>query len=147
MTLVHRAQSLYPAMTSGPLYLVDGFNLLHAVVLSGRDRAHWWRASNRERVAELAGRLGNGEVWVVFDLRGACEEGDAIAEHAGVQVRYAPSADDYIVALCAELQGRREVIVVSADRALLDRSRHRGAKRLSPWKFSEQCGSRTSSES
>ncbi len=136
----------------GPLYLVDGFNLLHAVVLSGRERAEWWRASNRARVVELAARFASGEIWVVFDVRGPREELslaarlEATPQQAGVQIRYAPSADDYIVAVCADVQGRREVVVVSADRALLDRCRHRGAARISPWKFAEQCGPGQSTE-
>jgi predicted RNA-binding protein with PIN domain len=61
-------------------------------------------------------------------------------------VRFAPNADDYIVELCAELRGQRDVVVVSADRALIDRARHRGAARLSPWQFAEQCGPTTASD-
>jgi hypothetical protein len=82
-----------------PLYLVDGFNFLHAVLLQGRKRSHWWSPENRERVVEAVAALraapdlmaaaesvdiapspgfagspgldaGSGpDVWVVFDQR------------------------------------------------------------------------------
>jgi hypothetical protein len=40
-----------------PLYLVDGFNFLHAVLLQGRERARWWSPENRERVVEAVAAL------------------------------------------------------------------------------------------
>jgi hypothetical protein len=40
-----------------PLYLVDGFNFLHAVLLQGRERARWWRPENCERVVEAVAAL------------------------------------------------------------------------------------------
>jgi predicted RNA-binding protein with PIN domain len=136
------------------LYLVDGFNLLHAVLLRGPERtAPWWRVAWQERVVRLADAFGAGEVCVVFDLRRDEPSSSTLSPGAfeccsgteRVQVRFAPSADDFIVNWCAELGSvagsRREVIVVSADRALLDRARARGAGRLSPWQFAEQCGS------
>jgi hypothetical protein len=143
-TLLHN-RSIKPQTppSMSPLFLVDGFNFLHAVVLKGRDRARWWSAENRARVVEVVAGLGGGgaEMWVVFDERGRTEPPvtGASAEQA-VPVHYAPNADDYIVALCAELAGGRDVIVVSADRSLIDRARHRGARGLSPWAFAAgQC--------
>jgi predicted RNA-binding protein with PIN domain len=118
-----------------PLYLVDGFNVLHAAVLVGRERREWWGLSYQARVLGLSESFQGGEVWVIFDARGS----DRISGTERVQVRFAPDADDCIVELCAELRGRRLVTVVTADRSLGDRARHRGAARLSPWKFAEQC--------
>jgi uncharacterized coiled-coil protein SlyX len=131
-----------------PLYLVDGFNLLHAVILRGRERSHWWQVEQQARVVTLAQSFRGGEVWVVFDARGGervtgMGTGGAFTPGSSghpVEVRFAPSADDYIVELCAQLRGQRQVVVVSADRALIDRARHHGAARLSPWQFAEQCG-------
>ncbi len=134
-----------------PLYLIDGYNFLHAVVLKGRERAAWWSPENRARavacIAELVAGEG-AETWVVFDRRGAVEvegeghrEAGSLGGHSdievrnGVEVHHAPDADDYIVTRCAELSTRREVIVVSADRSLVDRARYRGARALSPWAF------------
>jgi predicted RNA-binding protein with PIN domain len=117
-----------------PLFLVDGFNVLHAVVLSGRERSAWWGAHEQGRVVELAERF-DGEVCVVFDERGS----ERIARSERVDVEFAPNADDYIVERCGQLRGLRQVVVVSADRSLGDRSLQRGASRLSPWKFAERC--------
>jgi predicted RNA-binding protein with PIN domain len=128
-----------------PLYLVDGFNLLHAVVLRGRRHGDWRRREEQARVVALVEGFEGAEVWVIFDVResakaAAAGELERCSGTERVQVRFAPSADDCIVELCAEYRGLREVVVVSADRALVDRARHRGAQRLSPWQFAEQCG-------
>jgi hypothetical protein len=34
------------------LYLVDGFNFLHAVLLVGKERPHWWGQGNQQRVVD-----------------------------------------------------------------------------------------------
>jgi len=118
-----------------PLYLVDGFNLLHAVMLTDRTKVAWWALAEQRHVVELSEGFEQGEVCVVFDERGS----DRVASTERVQVMFAPDADEYIVSHCAALQGRRPVVVVSADRSLCDRSLYRGAARLSPWKFAMRC--------
>jgi len=124
-----------------PLYLVDAYNFLHAVVLKGRDRANWWSSENQGRVVEAVAALGAGreefEAWVVFDRRGATPDlaPGPISARPAIEVHSAPDADDYIVARCAELSGRRQLWVVSADRSLGDRALRHGARRLSPWAF------------
>jgi hypothetical protein len=126
-----------------PLYLVDAYNFLHAVVLKGRERANWWSCENRERVVSAVAALGAAregfEAWVVFDQRGTAADGASdgapVGAAPGIEVHSAPDADDYIVARCAELSGCRELWVVSADRSLGDRARRHGARRLSPWAF------------
>lgn len=127
-----------------PLYLIDAYNFLHAVVLKGRDRAHWWSSENQARVVAAVTALGARreafEAWVVFDRRGTPEEagalgGTPVEAAPGIVIHSAPDADDYIVARCAELSGSRELWVVSADRSLGDRARRHGAHRVSPWAF------------
>jgi len=118
-----------------PLYLVDGFNVLHAAVLVGRERREWWGLSHQASVVALSDSFQGGEVWVIFDARGS----DRVAGTERVQVRFAADADACIVELCAELRERRLVTVVTADRSLTDRAKHRGATRLSPWQFANQC--------
>jgi hypothetical protein len=127
-----------------PLYLIDAYNFLHAVVLKGRERANWWSCENQARVVSAVAALGVGreafEAWVVFDRRGTTAEAEAsggapVDAPPGIEVHVAPDADDYIVARCAELWGRRELWVVSADRSLGDRAGRHGARRLSPWAF------------
>jgi hypothetical protein len=127
-----------------PLYLIDAYNFLHAVVLKGRERQNWWSSENQARVVGAVAALGAGreafEAWIVFDRRGttaggAASDGAPIEARPDIEIHSAPDADDYIVARCAELSGRRELWVVSADRALGDRARRHGARRLSPWAF------------
>ena len=127
-----------------PLYLIDAYNFLHAVVLKGRERANWWSSENQARVVATVAVLGAGreafEAWVVFDRRGTSAQNDVrgdapVSAGSGIEIHSAPDADDYIVARCAELSGRRELWVVSADRALGDRALRHGARRMSPWAF------------
>lgn len=129
-----------------PLYLIDAYNFLHAVVLKGRERANWWSCENQARVVSAVAALGARreafEAWVVFDQRGTAADtgasgGAPVGGAPGIEVHSAPNADDYIVARCAELSGRRELWVVSADRSLGDRARRHGAGRLSPWAFAD----------
>lgn len=71
---------------------------------------------------------------------GARSECESIA---GVKVQFAPSADNWIVGEVERRThasaGELRTIVVSADRALQDRARHRGAEKLSPWAFARMC--------
>ncbi|MCH7891712.1 MAG: hypothetical protein IH921_09435, partial [Gemmatimonadetes bacterium] len=85
------------------IWLVDGFNVLHASVLGGRDRSRWWSASHR---TELLGRIREfddpgAEIWVVFDGPGADSQASTSpaedSSHAWVQTVFAPSADDWLV--------------------------------------------------
>jgi YacP-like NYN domain-containing protein len=124
------------------LYLIDGFNFLHAVVLKGRDRAHWWSPDNQRAVREwVALRPVTGaRTWIVFDQRepGPPHESpssDPDALPGEPEVRHAPDADAYILGCCEALGGACEVVVVSADRSLVDRAKYRGARALSPWDF------------
>ncbi len=127
-----------PPAALPPLVLIDGFNFLHAVLLKGKDRAEWWSPKHLAAVVDWVvrhGGFGPAEVWVVFD-RHADARGEAVdGVTGGVQVRYAPDADELIVGFCTELGGTRDIVVVSADRSLVDRARGRGARGLSPWKL------------
>jgi hypothetical protein len=51
------------------IWLVDGFNVLHAGVLEGRERGDWWRAASRAQLLALAGSFDDpeAELWIVFD--------------------------------------------------------------------------------
>ena len=131
-----------------PLYLIDGFNFLHAVVLKGRDRAHWWSIENqravRDWVAEHA--IVGARTWIIFDQRerraepaasepAASDEPSTPTAAGGPEVRHAPDADAQILAFCADLRQAWDIVVVSADRSLVDRARRHGARSLSPWDF------------
>jgi predicted RNA-binding protein with PIN domain len=139
----HAARHAAVPAVMPPLYLVDGFNFLHAIVLRGRDRAGWWSRENQAKVVAAVAEvrvMGRPlDVCIVFDRRRAAGEPEAAGHepvpHGTVQIHHAPDADDYIVRRCGELAGQREVVVVTADRSLRDRARNHGARGLSPWLF------------
>lgn len=124
--------------------LVDGFNLLHATILKGRDRASWWNTENQTRVLKLVqGYQGPETCWLIFDAARVDSERLPFPQTESwgreVSTFYAPSADDMIVEL-VQKHLQRSRTVVSADRALQDRCSRYGTNRLSPWAFRDLCG-------
>jgi hypothetical protein len=138
-----RAHYPPPPMEAAPpaprLWLVDGFNVLHAGVLRGRDRAEWWTEPRREQLLSLAERFDDAEaeIWVVFDGRGP--ERPAEAPERRVRQVFAPSADDWLLAKVRATEAPAELAVVTADRAVAARARHRGAQVVSPRAFLARC--------
>jgi predicted RNA-binding protein with PIN domain len=120
-------------------WLVDGFNVLHAGVLRGKDRQGWWREEMRARLLQRVAAFEDGaaELWVVFDGPGPGTD----AEIASLRPRvvFATSADDWLLAAVREAADPAKVVVVTADRQLADRSRHRGAQVVSPRAFLARC--------
>ena len=125
----------------GVRFLVDGFNVLHAGVLRGNDRQGWWREEMRARLlARVAGFDDEeAELWVVFDGRGPLA--DAELRSLRPRVVFAPSADEWLLAEVREADDPSAVVVVTADRQLADRARHRGARVVSPRAFLARCQS------
>jgi len=124
------------------VWLVDGFNLLHSALLGGEDRSGWWREAARRRVLDAAAQFDDpeAEIWVVFDGARPAEE----AELGRVRVVFAPSADDWLVARVRAEAGGQDggpprVAVVTADRQVAGRSRHRGAEVVAPQTFLSRC--------
>jgi YacP-like NYN domain len=120
------------------LWLVDGFNLLHAAVLrSGDSRKEWWKSANRERVLALARGFEDrdAEVVVVFD---GSEVPDTPSE-GGPRVVFAAPADDWLLAAVKAAPNPHRVAVVTADRRLADRLRDRGAQVVPPSAFAARC--------
>jgi hypothetical protein len=145
---VGRASAVYPAraVASDPpparprpsLWLVDGFNLLHAAVLrSGDSRKEWWKSPNRERVVELARGFDDpdAELVVVFDG----SELPTDPTDGGPRVVFAAPADDWLLATVKAAPNPQRVAVVTADRRLADRLRDRGAQVVSPSAFAARC--------
>lgn len=120
------------------LWLVDGFNVLHAAVLKGRNRKEWWREAKRARVLDLASGLPDpdAEIVVVFDGEDP-DESPELPAH--VQQVFAPSADDWLVRRVKQTPRGAPVTVVTADRQLADRARHHGAEIVSPRTFAARC--------
>jgi predicted RNA-binding protein with PIN domain len=121
-------------------WLVDGFNLMHAVVLRGRDRKAWWRAEARARVLDLVRRLDapGAEVVVVFDGQRPPDEPER--PDGGPRVVFADSADDWLIRAVRQAPDPGRIAVVTADRQLAERARHRGARVVRPRAFAERCG-------
>lgn len=127
-----------------PLLIIDGFNVLHAGVLIGRDRAGWWKEATQRRLVERVEQFADPafpEIWIVFDRR-KDKEGQTIGVTSAdlrIQVRYAPSADDWIVEYVRAHTPQRAIMVVTADRPLRDRVRHAGGALCSPLQFLAAC--------
>jgi predicted RNA-binding protein with PIN domain len=126
---------------AGTLVLIDGFNVLHAGVLRGRDRARWWEPGARLRLLEVVARFPrkpSETVVVVFDGRES-DEPEPPSIEPSIEVVRAPSADDWIAGKAKEVAGFRPVVVVTADRDLLRRVKELGAEHLPPRTFLAAC--------
>lgn len=120
------------------LWLVDGFNLLHAAVLrSGDSRKEWWKSTNRERVVELARGFDDREAELVVVFDGSEEPREPV--DGGPRVVFAAPADDWLLATVKAAPNPHRVAVVTADRRLADRLRDRGAQVVSPSAFAARC--------
>jgi predicted RNA-binding protein with PIN domain len=110
-------------------FIVDGMNVI------GSRPDGWWRdrGAARRRLVEDLARLHDAgmEIIVVFDGRETAGESDQAAAR-GVTVSFAPggpnAADDAIVALVRGLALPADTVVVTSDRALVDRVRQLGAR-------------------
>jgi len=122
------------------LWLVDGFNVLHVVLLHGESRKAWWQSKGRERVVELARAFDAAEadVVVVFDGSQPPPEGEP-ENAAGLRVVFAAPADDWVLTAVRTAPDPARVAVVTADRRLAARARHRGAQVVAPGVFAARC--------
>lgn len=130
--------SATPAPTRPCVWLVDGFNVLHAGLLGGRDRANWWTESKRRELLDRVDHFEDtgAELWIVFDGRHKAPE-----PHQAVSPRcvFAPSADAWLVERVREAADPTQMAVVTADRQLAGRARSRGAQVVSPRDFLARC--------
>ncbi len=118
------------------VWLVDGYNVLNVALLGGRERGAWWTGPFRD---ELLGRADGfeeegAEIFVVFD--GSIPPD---SERAGrARPVFAPSADEWLL---AQIRARdpAQVALVTADRKLAARARHRGVEVIAPAAFLARC--------
>jgi predicted RNA-binding protein with PIN domain len=119
------------------LWVIDGFNLLHACILKGRDRRNWWGAEAQSKVVRWLDDFDTpAELCVVFDAGSERSERCSWARE-GAELRYAAHADDAIVDIVRDARSASQICVVSADRALRDRCRIFGCQLLRPWEFAD----------
>jgi len=136
----------YPWATVDPpneepsTWLLDGFNVLHAGPLGGRDRAEWWTAPRRGELLEIAGQFDDprAEVWVVFDGPHP-QPAEAAGEDGRPRSVFASSADEWLLARVRAAEDPGRIAVVTADRKVADRARHGGARVYSPREFLDRC--------
>jgi hypothetical protein len=129
-----------PSRPPPSLWLVDGFNLLHAAVLrSGDSRKDWWKSANRERVLELARSFEDRDAELVIVFDGSEPPSEPAADGSGPRVVFAAPADDWLLATVKATPNPHRVAVVTADRRLADRLRDRGAQVVSPTAFAARC--------
>jgi hypothetical protein len=150
------------------LWLVDGYNTLNAGILraelganSRRDgesagdpgaggnasadgqprrQRGWWSREGRERLVALSRCFPDpdAEIWIVFDGPRPLDE-PRHGERPDVYVQYAPSADEWIVRTVRDHQAPDRISVVSRDRQVCGRIRHRGSHVFSPTEFLALC--------
>jgi predicted RNA-binding protein with PIN domain len=121
------------------VWLVDGYNVLCAGLLGGRQRGDWWNEAHRLELLERLERFeeAEAEIWVVFD--GARDPGAALETNPRIRLIFAPSADEWLVEQVRARAAGVEVAVVTADRRLAGRARRRGAQVVSPRAFLGRC--------
>jgi predicted RNA-binding protein with PIN domain len=102
-------------------YLIDGYNLLHAVgSLHGRTGLQALLRARKALLEMLARQFGEGsnQLTVVFDAAGHLPEMPARLEYHGIEVLFAvreASADDLIETLIRQSTNPRSLTVVSSD--------------------------------
>ena len=133
-----------PALPPAEIWLVDGYNVLHAGLLGKGQRVNWWHRSHRDRLVERVRNLEppRAEIWIVFD---GADEGERPTGHeqdgglATVRVVFARSADDWILAKVRQSPEPATLAVVTGDQQVAGRARHRGAIVVSPRLFLDHC--------
>ena len=125
-------------------WIVDGYNVLR-VNLSPQSPGNWWNQERRAALTSIASRLPypDDEIVLVFDARHLAEpllRPPADTTRPLVRHVYAPSADDWIVSALRERDPVERTVVVTADRPLADRARHRGAEVMATDEFVALCG-------
>jgi len=128
--------TMAPADTH-PLWLVDGYNVVCSGLLGGRERTGWWQDARRAELLERLDRFDDPavEFWVVFDG----DHDQQTAALGRVRTVFAPSADSWLVEQVKQQPAEAPVTVVTADRQVADRVRHRGARVVTPRGLLERC--------
>src|SRR5205823_1122073 len=112
-------------------YLIDGYNLLHAMgVLPRRVGPHGLEKARQRLLGLLQGALGAEatDVTVVFDAAGAPAGAQHEQDYQGIHIRFAvevEEADDLIEDLIRHSSAPKQLTVVSDDHRLQEAARRR----------------------
>src|SRR4051812_43824051 len=109
-------------------FVIDGYNLLHAMGRLGGPVGPHGLAKARAALLGLVRAAHDDPVTIVFDARRAVAGIDAAEVHGTVRVEYATreEADDRIEWLIAHDAAPKRLVVVSNDRRLQQAARRRG---------------------
>jgi uncharacterized protein len=120
-------------------YLIDGYNLAHAMSLMPASLGPHGLESARRNLLDFVARHGANEtVTVVFDARTAPATGSGRQSHRGVIVLFARIADDLIEDMIDSEPDPRRLTVVSGDNRLRTAARRRGCGVLDCLDFIER---------
>ena len=125
-------------------YLIDGYNLLHAMgVLRARVGPHGLEKARQRLLGLLQGALGAEapNVTVVFDAAGAPAGAQEEQDYQGIRVRFAvheEEADDLIEDLIRHNSTPKQLTVVSDDHRLQESARRRQCRVLGCLDFLEE---------
>jgi predicted RNA-binding protein with PIN domain len=115
-------------------YVIDGYNLIHALgMISKQVEPGGLEASRRRLLDFLAGAFGADadRVTIVFDARQSPRGVSRRHSHLGLHVHFAPkdqSADDWIEEVIDNEMRPHSLVVVSNDLRLQSAAKRRGAK-------------------
>jgi predicted RNA-binding protein with PIN domain len=128
-------------------YLIDGYNLLHALGLAPTPGGTTLAKARLRLLEWLAAALGPAAVdgvSIVFDSRD--DRGGAEQSFRGLRVRFSrgETADDLIERLVHAEQTPPALAVVSSDHRLRDAARRRGCAALSCGEYLDQVSARPS---
>lgn len=114
-------------------YVIDGYNLIHALGMLARTAAPGELEESRRRlVAFLAHAFGpDVNITIVFDATHAPRNVPRQLTQHGIHIEFAParqSADDRIETLIEEADNPTSLVVISNDHRLQNAARRRGAE-------------------
>lgn len=130
-------------------YLIDGYNLVHALgFLFKSDGTHALEKSRQRLLAFLKTEFGEdaAQVTVVFDAAHAPRRGTPWQVYHGLHVHFAldqQTADDEIEIMLAQESEARSLVVVSNDHRLQESARRAGALGWDCTRFLDHLETRT----
>lgn len=138
------ARDTSKALPAVSTWLIDAYNVLHAGLLHREQRTRFWKREHRERLVDRVRdfTLPKTTLFVAFD-------GDDPGRHEVAPllesawdrlfVVYAANADAWILEEVRHALHPEDVAVVTGDRSLAGKARHRGASIVSPRTFLDHC--------
>ncbi|MBM3994546.1 MAG: hypothetical protein FJ303_10405 [Planctomycetes bacterium] len=119
----------------GLTYIIDGYNLIHALGMIQTVEESRGLEASRQRLLVFLRRifadLRDAQVTIVFDAHSAPRGAPRRLLYHGLQIHFAPprlTADDWIENLIQAANEPRKLIVISNDNRLQAAARHRGAQ-------------------